>query len=233
MFEKTYSNVKVIQKDTPKRGNCLAFSKLSQPEREIYADICGPAIAEGINYYSFGNTIFFVTRWADIKPEEKDFLLNGKIDICFYYDSCANFAVQYDGNGWGDVFPTLCHCMSFMNDESQPVNEIVFIFADKNSGEIIGDRVVKLSGKVTELFRLVNINTHKVCNLDAEDVFLLADALVSPDKDWCDFVYNKVWDSFSSASKRMREKAPEDVNGGIYFDISASNQIVSLRVNKK
>ncbi len=228
MFERTYSNVKVWKTATSKRGECLAARCDSAPDREIYMDICGPALPEGVNSYMFGNKVFFVVRWDNINDEEKEFLNNGSINLCMLVSSCVNFAVQFDGNGWGDVFPTLYHCMDFMNDENAVVEELVFIFADKQTGEIVGDRVVKLKDPLPKLFMMINSLTHKKCHLDEKDLLLLADSVVTPNKDWCDLVYDDVWSQFANESRKMRAMEPSDVQGGIYIDIDADNQIVKL-----
>lgn len=228
MFNKQYGDVQIYQDVLPKRGNCLVARRLSQENSDIYMDIVGFALAEGTNVYMYGNKLIVITRWNNIKEDEIETLKKCNIKLCIAPFKMVQFGVAFGNWGWNDVFVTLYHSMSFMNDEDKPVDEAIFIWADKSSGEIVCERTIALEGPLANFLSEANKSSHSVCALDFAREILVEQSKSMDSKDWCDLLCDVLWEYSKETSRKMRSYNLDYVNGGIYVEIDGMNRIINM-----
>jgi hypothetical protein len=228
MFKKIYGDVIIeVKKDVPKRGTCLCAQQ--GEHLPIYMDICGFAIPDGSNAYMYGNKLIIVTRWAGMSSDEIEAVKNEEVRMVVAPFRFIQMGMQIADFGWSDVFFTLYHCGVFSNDENKPVDEIILIFADKSSGEIVADRRVPLQGGLDGFFRQALINSHKVLYYDFARGEFMAAANSDLNRDFCDVVYDQLWSVTKENSAQFRQfpnigKIPL----GIYFTIDKDGEIINL-----
>lgn len=228
MFKKAYGDVVIeVKENVPKRGTCLcAQYGESIP---IYMDICGMLIPDGSNAYMYGNKLIIVTRWADMSDEEVDAVNNKDVRMVVAPFRFIQMGMSVGDFGWSDVFFTLYHCGVFDNDESKPIDEIIFIFADKTSGEIVADRSVQLSEGIGGFFRQAMVNSHKALFLDFSRGEFMAMAQSDPKRDFCDVVYDYLWQITKADSAKFRQFPDiEKVPLGIYITLNKDGEITDL-----
>ena len=218
MFKKEYGNVTIEVADgVPKRGTCLCASA-GESRLKIYMDICGMMIADGSNAYMFGNKLIVVTRWQSMSDDEISTVKEEDIRFVFAPFDFVQLAVDIGGYGWSDVFFNLYHCGIFPNDENKPVDQIIMIFADKATGEIVADRAVTLPASMGEFLRECMVRSHKKAFFDLNKGDFAAAAQQDAQRDFCDVVYDYLWGFTKETSRKFRGFSDlENVHYGIYL----------------
>ncbi len=228
MFKKVYGDVVIeVKEGVPKRGTCLCAQH--GEHLPIYMDICGFAIPDGSNAYMYGNKLIIVTRWAGMSEDEITAVTNSDIRMVVAPFRFIQMGIAIADFGWSDVFFNLYHCGIFHNDEKKPVDEIILIFADKTSGEIVAERSIALSGGIGGFFCQAMINSHKVLFLDFSRGEFMAAAESDPSRDICDLVYDYSWEITKEDSAKFRQFPDiEKIPLGIYMTANKDGAIIDL-----
>lgn len=232
MFEKQYGDVRIfVMRDVPKRGKVLCAVKEGE-SREIYMDFFGLSIPDGTNAYMFGNKLIIVTRWADMTEEEIASVTAGELRLVFAPYRFLQGAVKIGDYDWSDITFTLYHCMQFLNNDQAPVEEIIFLFCDKASGQIVADRDVAVPPVLGEYLRGAMVRAHEAAFLDFKYEQYLDLSETSDELDFCDVMYNAL-DGLSEGDRRLfRSQSPDAIPGGVYAVIDWSNEITDLKKHK-
>lgn len=228
MFKKAYGNVVIeVMNGVAKRGTCLSATQGN--ERPIYMDFCGFAIPDGSNAYMYGNKLIIVTRWGGMSEDEINATANDNIYLAVAPFRFIQMGMSVGNFGWSDVFFTLYHCGLFANDETKPIDEIILIFADKSSGEIVADRSIKLPESLGNFFRHAMINSHKALPLDFSLGEFAAQAETDSQRDLCDIVYDYIWSQSRNDNAKFR-KFPNlsKIPLGIYIVVNKNGEIINL-----
>ena len=233
MFIRQYGEVTLaVKSEVPKRGEVLCLSKPAEDDGvEIYMDFCGSSLPDGTNAYMFGNRLFVVTLWADMTDDEQKTAITGNINLVFDPLRFLQGAMRVGEYGWSDITFTLYHCMRFLNDETQPVSSIVFLFCDQLSGEIVAEREVALSPPLGEFLRQAFELSHKSAALDMNYGGYLREAQASETHDFCDILYNTLAELSQEDVRVFRDGDINAVPYGVYVTVDSDNRITNLRQN--
>ena len=231
MFMRQYGDVNLaVEKDVPMRGKVLRLRK-PDSETDIYMDFCGYSIADGTNAYMFGNRLFVVTCWAGMTEEERNTASVGEINLVLAPQRFLQAAMRVGEYDWSDISFSLYHCMRFLNDETQPVESIVFLFCDQLSGEIAAEREVVLPQMLQDFLRASFQHSYQNAALDAEyDAFLQA-AAQSDSMDFCDILYNRLAELSQEDVRIFRDADVQQIPFGVYITVSAENEVTDLHQN--
>lgn len=230
MFEKQFGNLTVKTEVMPKRGNCL---KASVGDKYILMDYCGAnpmLVPDGTNAYFFANKIILVTRWSDMSDAEKQTVQTGKLCLAFHTYQYTQFSLKVEDN-WGDVMINLYHCISGWNNESAPVDEIIFIFADTHDSDYVISRSVMLPQNFQEYLMKMNAVTRKALAIEREVPGLYAQAEQDPSRDFYDYLYDICFEKTKAYSRAARSADPDAIPDGIYIEIDGNNRIVNVYQN--
>lgn len=234
MFSKTYGNVIIKESSTPKRGHCLCASMVNEAFEPIYMDYYGFAVPEGINFYMYGNKMIVISRFSEIKPFELDRMMNGYIELsiipCNYFQVGLRFGNKYASlYGWDTCMGTLYHCMSGMNDTTKPVDEIIFIFCDKEEGEIVGERSVKTNEGLGNILSACNMKTAEELSFFRNiKSFLKVEETKDETRDWLDMLYDRLFEFTCEYYKTTLTLDIENLGGSFRVVIDEDNDIESL-----
>ena len=234
MFSKTYGNVIIEESSAPKRGHCLRASMKDGASEPIYMDYMGFAVPEGINFYMYGNKMIIVTRFSEIKEFELDRMQNGYIELCIipcnYFQVGLRFGNKYASLfGWDTCMGTLYHCLSDMNDVTKPVDEIIFIFCDKEEGEIVGERSVKTGQSLGSVLSACNMKTaEELSFLKNIKPFLKNEEKKDETRDWLDMLYDHMFDYTREYYKTTITLDLENLGGSFRVVIDEDNDIENL-----
>ena len=228
MFKKAYGDVVIeVKQGVEKRGTCLCAQQ--GDKLPIYMDICGVAIPDGSNAYMYANKLIIVTRWAGMSEEEISVVNNADVRMVVAPFRFIQMGLAVGDFGWSDVFFNLYHCGVFYNDEQKPVDEIIMIFADRSSGEIVAQRSVTLSGGLDSFFRQAMVNSHKALFLDLSRGEFMIAAQSDPNRDLCDVVYDYLWQVTREDSAKFRQFSDiEKIPLGIYITVDKDGNLIDL-----
>lgn len=232
MFEQKFENVTIKTVTAPKRGTCLEATN-AVGER-ILMDCCGmnpTLVPDGTNAYLFGNSVIFVTRWSDMTDSEKKTVENGTLCLAIHPCQFVQFSLRIKDN-WSDVFTNLHHCYDALNDETRPVTEAVFIFADTHDSDYITGRSVKLPPYVQKFLQKCNASDHEAFSLDSLTDHLHAQAQEFPGKDYWDMLYDLDWEKTKESSRLAKKYDPDDIPNGVYIEISKDDRVTDIRRNE-
>ena len=228
MFSKQYGDVTVaVVKDVPKRGRVLCMTKEDESSA-VYMDFYGFSIPDGTNAYMFGNKLVVVTRWAQMSEEETEAVTHGELKLVFAPFRFLQGALKIGDYDWSDISFTLYHCMKYMNDETLPVDEIVFIFCDKASGKIVAEREVKLPSPLDEYLRQSMVRSHENAFLDFSYSKFLHMAQADESRDFCDLLYGALLELSAEDERIFREMDADNVPKGMYITISPENEVTGF-----
>ena len=230
MFYETYGDVVLQTVQAPKRGFCL---QASNGETKILMDIVGMnpmLVPDGTNAYFFGNKVILVTRWSDMSNEEKQGLEKDPITVALHPYACLQMSINLSGR-WNDVWVTLPHCWQALNSESRMVDQMIFVFADTRDSEYVTARSVTLPATLQNYLSNANRRSRAAAGLDRVIPALQAQGKESPDRDFCDFLYDACWDKTAKYGRAARKNDPETVPGGIFIEISGDNRVTRVRQN--
>ena len=231
MFIRQYGEVTLaVKRDVPKRGTVLCLSKPDDGV-EIYMDFCGEALPDGTNAYMFGNRLFVVTLWSGMTEEEQETALTGEIKLVLAPLRFLQGAMRAGAYDWSDITFSLYHCMRFLNDETQPVESIVFLFCDQLSGEIVAEREVTLPQALQVFLRTAYQRAHESAVLDMNYGSYLKAAQASETLDFCDIVFNTLAELSQEDVRTFREADPLKIPLGVYFTVDTYNRVTDLRQN--
>ena len=231
MFDQIFGQVRIQTVAAPKRGLCL---QASCGEAKILMDFCGmnpTLVPDGTNAYFFGNKLIVVTRWSDMTDDEKETVETAKMILAVHPYKCAQLSLKVGAN-WGDAMVTLPHCYDSLNDESKPVDEIIFIFADTHDSDYLISREVALPSSVQNFFQRCNINSHEILALD--DKLGNIEMMASTDKykDFYDYLYDMCWEKTRDFFREARSKDLDNIPGGIYIEIDSANKVTNAYQNE-
>ncbi len=228
MFRKQYGDVTIAEEiDVPKRGRVLCMTKEDETSA-VYMDYCGFSLPDGTNAYVFGNKLVVVTRWAQMSAEEENAVSHGELQLVFAPFRFLQGALKIGDYDWSDITFTLYHCMRYMNDESRPVDEIVFIFCDKTTGEIVADREVKLPSPLDEYLRQSMLRSHENAFLDFSYPKYLEAARTDETRDFCDVLYDALLELSQDEMRIFRDMDADYVPQGMYITISPENEVIAF-----
>ena len=231
MFIRQYGEVTLtVKNDVPKRGSVLCLSKPDDGV-EIYMDYCGEALPDGATAYMFGNRLFVVNLWAGMTQEEHEAALLGELRLVLAPLRFLQGAVRVGDYDWSDITFSLYHCMRFLNDETQPVGSIVFLFCDQVSGEIVAEREVPLPEALQNFLRTAFQRSHESAVLDMNYGAYLRAAQASETLDFCDIVYNTLAELSEEDVRTFREGDIADIPFGVYFTVDTYNRVTEMRQN--
>ncbi len=227
MFYQEYGNLTIRTAQMPKRGTCLqaAFGT-----NYILMDFCGMnsmLVPDGTNAYFFGNKLILVTRWSDMTDEEKALVQRAPLRLAIHPYRYLQFSLRV-GENWGDVMVNLFHCLPQWNDESRPVDEIIFLFADTHDEDFVISRSVALPGAMQSFLQQANRHSHEGLPLENEYPALCAEADQDPSRDVYDLIYDLCFEASKSYSRAARAQDFDAIPGGIYLDVDGTNRIVNL-----
>ncbi len=250
MFKKEYGNILIEEAVLPKRGRCLVATRMDT-DFSIYMDIVGVNIPDGVNCYAFGNKLIFVTRWSDFSDDEVDMVLNENISLGVFPARLTNhFMIKFGDFQWGDVF-TSHGIIPDMNDINNPVDEAIFIFYDRLSGDFIGERSVKLPENLQNTFAFGNkrvLEAYKNSENNYLNLFynlfhgesetiknFARQSIENETQDWCDILYDECHALIEPEASNIRAWEPEEfvteVRGVILVEIE-ENQVIHVSQNK-
>ncbi len=232
MFEQVFENVVIKTVIAEKRGCCLEATN-AQGER-ILMDFCGanPALVpDGTNAYLFGNSVIVVTRWSDMTVQKKHSVETGEICLAIHPCKYLQFSVCIDGN-WSDVFTKLHHCYAALNNENEPVKEVIFIFSDTHDSDYIISRRVVLPPPVQIVLQKCNANDHSTFAIDRLTGVIHEKAKETSSKDFWDILYDLDWEQTKESSRKAKEHDPRYIPNGIYIDISSDDRVTCLYLNE-
>ncbi len=234
MFSKVYGNVIIEESSTPKRGHCLRASMKDGKSEPIYMDFLGFSVPEGINFYMYGNKLIIVTRFSEIKEFELDRMQNGYIELCVIPEKYFQLGIRFGNKyaslfGWDTCMGTLYHCISDMNDVTKPVDEIIFIFCDKEEGEIVGERSVKTGQSLGVILSACNMKTKEELGFLENTVpFFKMKEETDETQDWLDMLYDGIFDFTGEHYKRNLTLDLENLEGSFRVVIDEDNDIENL-----
>ncbi len=232
MFQKKYGNVTIQMVQAAKRGLCLMASRGHQ---RILFDFVGDdpeRVPDGTNAYMFGNKLILVTRWSDMSEEEKETVRESPLTLALHPGECIQMSLKIE-NAWGDVTLTLPHCVSGLNDENAPVDELIFLFGDTHDENFLISRNVLLPPFIQEVLRKANESTHRIMPMDQEIQALSRKAAEDPSRDFCDYFYAACLEKTENYALKARELDPAHVPDGIYIEIDGNDIIKNLYKNQK
>ena len=249
MFNKNYGSITIKETEVAKRGTCLQATR-NDNGFSIYMDIMGAMIPDGVNCYMFGNKLIFVTRWSDFTEKEVETVLEKNIVIGLFSGRKAHhFVIKFGSFRWGDVF-TAHSIIPQMNDFDKKVDEAIFIFYDKETGEFIGERCVSLNDEIGRFIGFGNPKAYKTyCdypnnllavfeNINSGDELLRTFAikqLETANNDWCDILYDESFNAIESEASIIRTYDPSevamDLKGTVLIEIEG-NEVVYVSQNK-
>ena len=233
MFEKQYGDVRIfVERDVPKRGKVLCAVKEGE-SRVVYMDYFGLSIPDGTNAYMFGNKLIVVTRWADMTEEEIANVTAGELRLALAPYRFLQGALKIGDYDWSAITFTLYHCMQFLNNDQAPVDEMIFLFCDKASGQIVADREVAAPPPLGEFLRKAMVRSHEAAFLDFKYEQYLDASEKSEEQDFCDLMYNALDALSASDSLVFRNQQPEEIPGAVFAQIDWSNEITDLKKNKE
>ncbi len=234
MFSQTYGNVIIEESSTPKRGNCLRASMANKAFEPIYMDYCGFAVPEGYNFYMYGNKMIVITRLSNIKPFELDRMMNGYIELtvipCEYFQVGMRFGNKHASlYGWDTCMGTLYHCMDGLNDLKKPVDEIIFIFCDKEEGEIVGQRSVKTNEAIGNILAACNMKcAEELSYFRNIRPFLKTEEKKDETRDWLDMLYDRLFEFTGDYYKTTLTLDIENLGGTFRVVIDEDNDIENV-----
>ncbi len=228
MFNYSIGDITIKTVSSPKRGGCLEASN-SQGERILmdYFGMNPMLVPDGTTAYLFGNSVIFLTRWSDMSDGEKKTVEQGELGFVIYPYEDVQFGIKV-GSNWGNVFVNLHNSYNGLNDESKGVEKAIFIFSDTHDDEYLSCRSVTLPPFIAKYLAKCNINSHKRMNFDSIKSALEASAKSNPEKDFFDLLYDMDWDKTSAAGNSAAKIHPEEVEDGIYIDISSNNEVTNV-----
>lgn len=233
MFIKRYGDVVLsVKEDVPKRGRVLCAEK-QDADVEIFMDFCGESLRDGSDGYMFGNRIFVVTRWADMDDAERAAALSAELSLVFAPLRFMQAAMRVGDYDWSDITFSLYHCMRFLNDETKPVESVVFLFCDQLSGEIVAEREVVLPAQLQAFLRTAFLRSHESAVLDMNYGAYLEQAQESETQDFCDILYNKLADLSEEDVRTFREADPLKIPLGVYVTVDGENRVADFYQNKQ
>ena len=233
MFCKQYGSVNIsVQKDVPKRGKVLCAVREADSV-PIYMDHYGFSIPDGTNAYMFGNKLIVVTRWAEMSSEERAVAAKAPLELVFAPFRFLQGAMRVGNYGWSDITFVLYQCMRFLNDETRPVDSMIFLFSDKASGQITAEREVPCTPELGEFLRQALVRAHENAVLDMNYGLYLHNAHNDEALDFCDMIYNELWELSEGDSRRFRQLDPEDVPLGAYVTVTGDNRVFSFTERKE
>ncbi len=227
MFCKQYGSVNIsVRKDVPKRGKvlCAVQEADSVP---IYMDHYGFSIPDGTNAYMFGNKLIVVTRWAEMDEEERAVVARGPLELVLAPFRFLQGALRIGEYGWSDVTFVLYQCMRFLNDETRPVDSVIFLFCDKANGQVTADREVPCTPELGEFLRQALVRAHENAVLDMNYGLYLHNAHNDETQDFCDMIYNELWELSKADCRRFQQMDPEEIPLGVYVSVDGENRIAS------
>jgi len=225
MFKSSFGAVSLETVSVSKRGTCLQATNGNGAT--ILMDVIGTMIPDGTNAYYFGNKLILVTRWADMSDEEKHTVETGALTLVFHPYPIVQMNIKIDGC-WGDVMVTLPHCISEYNDVETPVDELIFVFADKHDSDYIVSRSVALPAALQGFLQQVNKNSIKAISMDSSVASMRAVAANDSQRDFHDVLYDRCWEYTKEYYRKLRTVDPDHVPLGIYVEIDGNNTVVNL-----
>ncbi len=245
-FEQHIGDLTIKAIKTAAKDTCL---EASYQDKAILMDIINTAqspIPDGTNAYMFANKLIVVTRWGGLNSSEKQTFKEGELVLAIHPYEFMQFSLCIAG-GWEDVFFTLPHCITGLNEEDKPVDELIYIACDSKDPGFINIRTVELPKYVQNLLMKGNAACHKAFSLDdneqknglvsmteqqqANAVSVYGSVEVLNQFRWqiCNYIYDLCYEATKDISHRAKGVDPENIKGGIYVYIGSDNTVTDMR----
>ena len=234
-FDKTFGDVRIRAVNVPWKGTCLEATYHDQMIIMDISDTEETPIPDGTNAYMFGNKLIMVTRWRDLSESEKQTLKSGDVILLIQPYRVVQFSLYI--NGWEDVFFTLPHCYADQNNETEPVQEMIYIVCDSHDDSFIESRQIVLPEQIQNFLRKSNIASHKELALDdvkelstMKTILAMCDRTNMSESDYdviwafCDGIYDICFEKTLEYSRAAKED-PAEKPKGIYVAIDGLNNV--------
>lgn len=226
MEQEIFGNVTLELVSSPKRGLCMQASM--GDDREILFDVGGMdpnLVPDGTNGYFFGNKLLLVTRWSDMTEEEMELVETGKITVGLHPYESLQISLRI-GKYLSGVDVTLPHCLSWLNDEEKPVDEIVFVFTDTHDNDFLITRHAFLPPFIQKRLQKANADNHALFAFDKQELSFQMAAMRDELKDFFDYLYDacrsKMRPYYSDAVEKKYE-----IPDSVYLEIE-DNEVTNI-----
>jgi RNA polymerase sigma factor (sigma-70 family) len=113
-----------------------------------------------------------------------------------------------------------------MNEIDSVVDEIIFIFCDKEEGEIVGERSVKTTGELGCLLTICNAKSASALEvIQYNKSYYMQQGEKDSTRDWLDFLYDRIFDSSRDLYKAALNWDIENREGSFRVLIDEDNDI--------
>ncbi|MBR5423436.1 MAG: SEL1-like repeat protein [Clostridia bacterium] len=231
MFQNTFGNVTIQMVKAAKRGLCLMASFGNQ---RILFDFVGSdpvQVPDGTNAYLFGNKLILVTRRSDMQDAEKETVKHGSLTLALYPGECIQMGLKVEEN-WNNVTLTLPHCVTGLNDENAPVDEVIFLFGDTHDENFLISRSVSLPPFIQKALQKANADTFRLMPMDGEIQALSREAAADPARDFCSCFYRACMEKTKIYAEAARALDPANVPDGVYIEIDGNDIIKNIYKNE-
>ena len=231
MFQNTFGNVTIQMVKAAKRGLCLMASFGNQ---RILFDFVGSdpvQVPDGTNAYLFGNKLILVTRRSDMQDAEKETVKHGSLTLALYPGECIQMGLKVEEN-WNNVTLTLPHCVTGLNDENAPVDEVIFLFGDTHNENFLISRSVSLPPFIQKALQKANADTFRLMPMDGEIQALSREAAADPARDFCSCFYRACMEKTKIYAEAARALDPANVPDGVYIEIDGNDIIKNIYKNE-
>ena len=231
MFQNTFGNVTIQMVKAAKRGLCLMASFGNQ---RILFDFVGSdpvQVPDGTNAYLFGNKLILVTRRSDMQDAEKETVKHGSLTLALYPGECIQMSLKVEEN-WNNVTLTLPHCVTGLNDENAPVDEVIFLFGDTHDENFLISRSVSLPPFIQKALQKANADTFRLMPMDGEIQALSREAAADPARDFCSCFYRACMEKTKIYAEAARALDPANVPDGVYIEIDGNDIIKNIYKNE-
>lgn len=191
MSQYTFGSVVLATVSSPKRGLCMRAWN-TETDKGILFDIGGMdpnLVPDGTNGYFFGNKLLLITRWSDMTEEEMTLVQEGKITLGFHPYESIQFSLRI-GKYLSGVDVTLPHCLSWLNDEEEAVDEVIFVFTDTHDNDFLVVRSATLPPFLAKRLMKANIDNHALFAYDRFETMYRMQAESDELRDFFDYVYD-------------------------------------------
>lgn len=155
MYLNNFGKVVIAEVNTPQRGACVT-AQIPDEKKAIFMDVRSDAIPDGQTGYLFGNKVIITVHWEGFNDED--------MQNCFHNDlklriGCLETGIfmfcKFGSYPWGDVI-LLPGIISSWNDVTADFDEVIFVFVDSASAQVIGCRSFPISGPLATYIRDAN-----------------------------------------------------------------------------
>ena len=231
MFQNTFGNVTIQMVKAAKRGLCLMASFGNQRILFDFVGLDPVQVPDGTNAYLFGNKLILVTRRSDMQDAEKETVKHGSLTLALYPGECIQMGLKVEEN-WNNVTLTLPHCVTGLNDENAPVDEVIFLFGDTHNENFLISRSVSLPPFIQKALQKANADTFRLMPMDGEIQALSREAAADPARDFCSCFYRACMEKTKIYAEAARALDPANVPDGVYIEIDGNDIIKNIYKNE-